>query len=1648
MNSPLAHFYVTGGNLRGDASCYVPRQADRDLYEGLKNGEFCYVLTSRQMGKSSLMVRTAQRLRQENVDVVLLDLTAIGQNVTVEQWYDGLLQHLGQQLGLEDELDQYWQEHARLPPLQRWMRALREVVLPHRRQLVIFVDEIDAVHSLPFSTDEFFAGIREIYNRRADEGELNRLTFCLLGVATPSDLISDARTTPFNIGRRIELLDFTETEAAPLAQGLGRDGPLAAKLLKRVLYWTGGHPYLTQRLCLAVAEDATVVRPSGVDRVCEGLFLSHGAREKDNNLLFVRERILRSPVDRAGLLDLYQQVRRQRRVRDDEKNPLAGVLRLSGIIRVVEGYLWVRNRIYYRVFDREWVQANMPDAEKRRQRRAFRRGVLRASGVAAALFAAAAACGFWYWDSHIRDHAAYFNTIVKRFGVFEGVGPLTTADVAARSLSFKVVTEGRHGPVVRVEAVNSRDELNPDNNVGTYLRRARDDTTPMPLRACRWEFERDNHGDLIHEKALNKLRRQVWAFVYAVPVRTPKEKPTRSDPPPPPVHGHFIGPNGYPQPQADSTAEYVEITFTGDGLEATRTYYDRHGDKRPGPDKAYGVAQEFDARGLVLKEQSLDAQGKPTIDDSGNSGMVYQRDPILGNITEARSIDTQGRSKELKSGYTRYKASFDEHGNLSEQAFFDDAGKRVQVSAGYSKVKYTYDSHGNLTEEEYFDPNDRPRHRDGYAKLRLQYNKRDQLVELAYLDETGKLAADSNGRARAIREYDQDGNLTEEAYFDSAGKPVLHPEKYAKYAGRFDDRGYEVERIFLDAEGKPVRHRDGYMKWSRRYDERGALVEETFSGYDASECKYARRRKKYDERGKVVEETNFNEQGELTPDANGHARWTTGYDDDGHLTDRAYFDKDGNPARYDTGYTRWHKRYEGDKLVETTYAGYDARIEGFSQRREKYDDQGKVKEVINLDSLGQFANDKSGLARWVTEFYEDGRDKTRAYFDKDGRPARIQDGYLTGHTSWYKKYAGDGRLVEQDFLGYDPYKVYATTQAPAIKPSTTDLPGSETADVPDTSSTSPRKSNEKEQEAHSSEGFTTRVAKINDKGQVYEDTFLNADGTPATDEYGNFRVVRDYDDSGNPIRDIYFADGRNGFRKMVAKLNAQGFGTEFVFFNEKGEPTRHKSGHMKWTRRYDASGRKVVEETYWGYDGKNGYAKMVVKLNEQGRPVENTYFDAKDQPTHHIEGNTTFLRRYDARGQIIEAIYTGYDSAVFKFSEQRHRYNQDGKVVEIANFDAKGQPVHDKDGHARWTTGYDNQGHAVDRMYFNKDNIPAPYDDGHTGWHREYQGGKLIDQIFYGYDASKGFAKRIARYNERGFIVEDTYYDANNRPTRTSNGYSKRVRKYNNQDIVIEAILSGFDAKKAGYSQQRVKYDTRGNVIEVANFDDQGKRAHDKDGHAFWTSKYDDDDHLIEQAYYDKDGNPAPYEDGYTRTERRYEGSKLVERIFAGYNQAKFGFAKVVVSIDSQGRQMERTFFDSDGKPVLHKGGYARKLNLYDDSGSLIDALFYDFQGHLLTVRPLVMKVIPGGQEEKLGLKEGDVLLKYAGTPVPSSTKFNARRKKDSAGPPRELVVRRGDQSLTFLVQPGPLDAVLDDQVVRDDDAARLKSAKQASSSK
>jgi Tol biopolymer transport system component len=352
-----ADYFVAGGTLSDDVPSYVERPADDELFELILSGKFCYVLTTRQMGKSSLMIRTARRLQAAGMRTAIIDLTTIGSN-SAETWYLDLIVELVDELDLAEDAEAWWQARASQGPVRRFSNFLRDVVLTEiQAPAVIFFDEIDATLGLPFS-DDFFTTIRALYNARAKDPIFNRLTFTLIGVASPSDLIMDRTRTPFNIGEGISLNDFGRDRANVLQAGLEAVYPAQGEhIFNRIYDWTGGHPYLTQKLCQKVVKTGHAHwTEARVDALVDQLFLSEQAH-REKNLQFVRDKILTHARHRQ-LLGVYRKIYEGERVSDDERFVIHNQLKLSGLVKAENGQLQVRNDIYRHVFDGNWIEAN------------------------------------------------------------------------------------------------------------------------------------------------------------------------------------------------------------------------------------------------------------------------------------------------------------------------------------------------------------------------------------------------------------------------------------------------------------------------------------------------------------------------------------------------------------------------------------------------------------------------------------------------------------------------------------------------------------------------------------------------------------------------------------------------------------------------------------------------------------------------------------------------------------------------------------------------------------------------------------------------------------------------------------------------------------------------------------------------------------------------------------------------------------------------------------------------------------------------------------------------------------------------------------------------------------------------------------------
>jgi len=363
--------YQVGGSLNVNASTYVVRQADRDLFQALSQSDFCYIFNCRQMGKSSLRVRVKNRLEQQGAACVSIDMTNIGsQSIEPLQWYKSIASEIWRGLNLMGKisLKQWWQEHADLTPIQHFNLFISDVVLRliAADNIVILIDEIDSILSLNFNTDDFFALIRYFYNVRAENSEFQRLSFALFGVATPSELIADSTRTPFNIGTAIALSGFTIAEAKPLARELQTyfaDGDL---VLEEVICWTGGQPFLTQKICkLAIeefqsyaAKDLSAPQNEALwvrDLIQAKIIASWETQDEPEHLKTIRDRLLRNKTRANRLIGLSVQIQNCGFIEADD-SPEQRDLLLSNLVVKHENQLVFRNRIYQQIFSLDWLK--------------------------------------------------------------------------------------------------------------------------------------------------------------------------------------------------------------------------------------------------------------------------------------------------------------------------------------------------------------------------------------------------------------------------------------------------------------------------------------------------------------------------------------------------------------------------------------------------------------------------------------------------------------------------------------------------------------------------------------------------------------------------------------------------------------------------------------------------------------------------------------------------------------------------------------------------------------------------------------------------------------------------------------------------------------------------------------------------------------------------------------------------------------------------------------------------------------------------------------------------------------------------------------------------------------------------------------------
>ncbi|HEY9283024.1 MAG TPA: AAA-like domain-containing protein, partial [Pyrinomonadaceae bacterium] len=238
-----------GGAVALDSKLYVVRPTDDEFLQALRRRDsIVLVKGARQMGKTSLLARGMELARKEGAEVVLTDFQKLNAAhlESVESFFLALAEMLYDQLDLPAEPEWAWNpKRGASINFERYVR--REVLKKVEKPLVWAMDEVDRLLTVSFGS-EVFGLFRSWHNERQLDptSPWERLTLAIVYATEPHLFISDQNQSPFNVGTKLELRDFTVEQVADMNRRIG--SPLASGAeVARFQHLLSGHPYLVHR---------------------------------------------------------------------------------------------------------------------------------------------------------------------------------------------------------------------------------------------------------------------------------------------------------------------------------------------------------------------------------------------------------------------------------------------------------------------------------------------------------------------------------------------------------------------------------------------------------------------------------------------------------------------------------------------------------------------------------------------------------------------------------------------------------------------------------------------------------------------------------------------------------------------------------------------------------------------------------------------------------------------------------------------------------------------------------------------------------------------------------------------------------------------------------------------------------------------------------------------------------------------------------------------------------------------------------------------------------------------------------------------------------------------------------------------------------
>lgn len=330
---------------------YIPREADRQLENSIRDmGRPPYILVARQMGKTNLLINAKRNLPKGDDVFVYIDMS--NSFSTSRECFRNIIDRTidtggGQLDHLTSEISK--NRNNNLSAHTEHSRELRLCLRAIKGKIVIILDEIDALTKSTYS-DEIFSQIRSIYFERINFSEYERLTYVLSGVAEPSEIIKNAKISPFNIGQKIFLNDFSLEEFSTFLRKA--DISVEHELIEYIYNWTMGNPRMTWEICSKIEEYVETnihLTKEAVDDVINDVYLTSFDRPPVDH---IRDLVFKDVSIRNAIIEIKYGKG------DQISDTIRRKLYLSGIINSasLSGTAVLKNRIIEFALSDKWLK--------------------------------------------------------------------------------------------------------------------------------------------------------------------------------------------------------------------------------------------------------------------------------------------------------------------------------------------------------------------------------------------------------------------------------------------------------------------------------------------------------------------------------------------------------------------------------------------------------------------------------------------------------------------------------------------------------------------------------------------------------------------------------------------------------------------------------------------------------------------------------------------------------------------------------------------------------------------------------------------------------------------------------------------------------------------------------------------------------------------------------------------------------------------------------------------------------------------------------------------------------------------------------------------------------------------------------------------